>query len=109
MKSQVIQKKQQFNSILKKIYRFLLSGATNTALTYALYLVLIRFLNYNVAYIITFTVGILIAYILNRFIVFREKGRFGITLLFPTMYVLQCLLGLIIVYYWVEILEPVNH
>lgn len=77
--------------------RFLLSGAFNTVVTYALYLLLIRFLSYRVSYTISYVVGIALAYELNRAFVFRAQRRASSMLATPLVYLLQYLLGLGIV------------
>jgi len=84
--------------------RFLLSGAFNTAVTYAMYLVLLRFMSYRVSYTIAFVSGIIIAYCLNRVFVFRASGGAKAVALFPLVYVVQYAAGLAIVSIWVEIL-----
>lgn len=84
--------------------RFLLSGAVNTAATYVLYLLLIRLLPYRTSYTIAFIAGIALAYGLNRFFVFRSKGGLSTVTLFPAVYLLQYLLGLGIVSFWIETL-----
>jgi len=74
--------------------RFLISGALNTAATYAIYLALLHLLGYVVAYTITYLCGILLAYVLNTRYVFRVRrsGR-GIAL-FSLVYIFQYLVGL---------------
>jgi len=84
--------------------RFLLSGGFNTASTYLLYLVLFRFLSYRISYTIAFATGIIIAYTLNRYFVFRLHGGLKTVALFPLVYLVQYLASLGIVSLWVEIL-----
>lgn len=92
-------------NLLNTLKRFLLSGATNTVLTYILYIGLIQIMPYTTGYTIAFITGIVLAYLLNRFFVFREKGKFGKILLFPIIYIVQYLLSIAIINYWVEILN----
>lgn len=77
--------------------RFLLSGAFNTAVTYALYLVLLRIAPYRVSYTISYVAGIVLAYELNRAFVFRTGRSVRSALATPLIYLLQYLLGLAIV------------
>ena len=84
--------------------RFLLSGAVITTATYVLYLLLIPLLSYRTSYTIAFIVGIALAYGLNRFFVFRSKGGLSAMTLFPAVYLLQYILGLGIVSFWIETL-----
>lgn len=83
--------------------RFLVSGGFNTALTYLLYLVLFRFLSYSISYTIAFAAGIIIAYTLNRYFVFRSHRGVKTVALFPLVYLVQYLAGLGIVSLWVEV------
>lgn len=83
-------------------YRFLLGGATNTILSYVLYFILLKFLSYRVSYTLAFLFGISLAYILNRYFVFQTSRRLLSIGLFPIVYVVQYLVGLLIVSIWVE-------
>jgi putative flippase GtrA len=85
--------------------RFLLSGTFNTAATYGLYLVLLRFLSYRTSYTITYLTGILLVYCLSRYFVFRAKGGMVAAALFPLVYLIQYLAGLSIVSFCVEVLD----
>lgn len=75
--------------------RFLIAGAINTAVTYAIYLLLLPMLGYAIAYSIAYVIGIALAYVLNIRFVFRvSQNRRGM-LLFPLVYVVQYLVGII--------------
>lgn len=82
--------------------RFLLSGGLNTAVTYALYIVLLQLLSYRISYTISFCAGIAIAYCCNRFFVFRTHAGASTAALFPMVYIIQYLVGLGVVSVWVE-------
>ena len=85
--------------------RFLLSGGLNTLVTYGIYLALLRFMSYRISYSLAFMIGIAIAYLLSRYFVFvmPSAGKRGI--LFPAIYLLQYLVGLLVVFLWVDILQ----
>lgn len=85
--------------------RFLLSGALNTAVTYAAYLALLQFTPYIFAYTATYVGGIAMAFFLNRLFVFRTHKGLKSALLFPLVYVVQYCTGLIVAIGWVEVLE----
>ncbi len=84
--------------------RFLLSGGLNTAATYALYLLLLRFVSYSTSYTIAYITGIVLSYFLNRSFVFRANCRLSTVALFPLVYLVQYLAGLAIVSLWTGIL-----
>lgn len=72
--------------------RFLLSGGVNTLVTYLLYLLLLVFFSYQISYTISYCLGVVLAYCLNRVVVFRSHRGLRSLLLFPLVYVVQYLL-----------------
>jgi putative flippase GtrA len=85
--------------------KFLASGAFNTAVTYAAYLALLQVLPYRWSYTISYLLGIALAYALYRYVVFgRSGGRYG-PLWVVLIYLLQYLIGLGLVSFWVQALE----
>jgi len=72
---------------------FLVVGAINTAVTYALFLVLARYTHYWTAYTIAFLVGIALSYILNALVVFTARHSMGAMFKFSFVYVFQYLFG----------------
>ncbi len=87
------------------IVRFTFSGGISTLGTYLLYVVLASFVYYELAYTIAYGVGIAIAYILNRYFVFKGNKHTRSLALYPLIYLVQYLLGLVILWIWVEILD----
>lgn len=85
--------------------RFLLSGGLNTVVTWALYLVLLNFIGYKTSYSISYVFGIVLAYLINRFFVFKTHRGVSSIMLFPLVYLFQYLLGLLIVWGWVEVFK----
>ena len=84
---------------------FLFFGAVNTALTYGIYLLLALFFAYPIAYTISYASGIFISYYLNSRFVFREKLRLSKALQYPLVYFVQYLLGLGLLYLFVEVAQ----
>lgn len=81
------------NNLHIELPRFLLVGATNTAVSYVLYLLLLEFMPYLYAYSISYGVGIVLSYILNSRFVFRQPLSLGKFLQFPVVYLIQYGLG----------------
>ncbi|HLP97583.1 MAG TPA: GtrA family protein [Sideroxyarcus sp.] len=81
------------NSIHVEMTRFLLVGATNTAVSYAIYLLLLQFMPYLYAYSVSYGIGIVVSYILNSRFVFRQPLSLGKFLQFPLVYAIQYGLG----------------
>ena len=88
-----------------RFLKFIAVGAFNTVVTYALYLWLLRLMNYSLAYSISFAAGIVIALLLHARYVFKV----GITprklLLYPLAYGVQYLFGLAVVTLAVRVLN----
>lgn len=76
-------------SSLHELPRFLVVGATNTAVSYVLYLLLLEFMPYLYAYSIAYGIGIVISYILNSRFVFMQPLSMGKFLQFPAVYAIQ--------------------
>lgn len=77
--------------------RFLGAGIVNTGATYALYLLLLKWLDYRASYTVSFLAGILLAYELNRIFVFQAMRAARSMMAVPLIYLLQYLAGLGIV------------
>ena len=82
--------------------RFLLSGGFNTVASYTLYLGLLHFVAYPVAYTVSFCAGIVLSYELSRVFVFRAKRTLGSAAMIPMIYLLQFAAGIAIVAVCVE-------
>jgi len=80
----------------------LLSGGFNTASTYVIYLALLQFTGYRLAYTISYATGILLSYVINRVFVFRSHRGLASALLFPFVYLIQYLAGLVVLWVWVD-------
>jgi putative flippase GtrA len=82
--------------------RFLLSGAFNTALTYALYLVALRYWDPRLAYTAVYIAGICLAYVLNRLFVFRSHAGWRSAVATPLIYLFQYLVSIAVVQVWIS-------
>jgi putative flippase GtrA len=79
-------------------------GAVNSGLTYLVYLTLLRGISYRWAYSLSYVAGIFLAFGLNSLFVFRVPLRWRKLLPYPSVYLVQYLLGLCVVYAGVELL-----
>jgi putative flippase GtrA len=75
--------------VTAEVLRFVIVGGINTATTYVLYLVLLRWTRYEVAYGLAYVVGIVVAYALSTTFVFRRAMRARSAARFPLVYALQ--------------------
>ena len=86
----------------------MLCGGLNTVVTYLLYLLLASVMHYQVAYLIAYTSGIALAYMLNLHLVFNEQSSFRKAVCYPFIYLTQYLLGAGLLYLFVSVLGLSN-
>ncbi|MEG5265962.1 GtrA family protein [Pseudomonas sp. JDS28PS106] len=89
-------------TLKQDIARFLLSGGFNTGLTYGIYLLLILVLDYKLSYTISYVFGILLAYLLNRYFVFKSHKGIKSVLSLPVIYGAQYCVGLFLIWIWID-------
>jgi len=84
--------------------RFLVAGAINTACTFALYWLMLPAIGYAPAYTIAFIAGIVMSYFLHSLFVFRTGTSVRSAVLFPSVYIVQYLIGLLVLWGWTDLL-----
>ncbi|OJY92710.1 MAG: hypothetical protein BGP25_07380 [Lysobacterales bacterium 63-13] len=85
--------------------RFLIMGGTNTIVAYAIYLLLLQWMRYEIAYSIGYAVGIVLAYALSAAFVFRQPMRRRSAIRFPLVYLAQFLISLGLLRLAVEVIH----
>lgn len=90
---------------LKEYARFLICGGLNTLLTYAVYALCLIILPYKISYSLAYICGIFISYYLNSHFVFRESVSLGKFLQYPMVYLVQYILGIVILHICIELLH----
>lgn len=86
-------------------FRFLVAGAINTVLGYALFLLFNVGLDYRLAYSLSYAFGIFLSFVLNSLYVFRQPLRWRRLAAYPLVYVLQYLLGMACIWIFVAVLK----
>lgn len=76
-----------------EIARFLVGGASTTLVSYAIYLLLLHWMPYVVAYSIAYIAGIVFSYFANTLFVFRRAPSAVRAAVFPLVYLAQYLAG----------------
>lgn len=95
--------KNLINSAFKaRFIRFLCTGGINTAITYAIYLLLLQVISYQVSYTLAYVTGIAIAFLLNKIFVFKTHRGWKSVILYPLVYFAQYLLGILILWLVVD-------
>jgi len=82
--------------------RFLVGGALNTGATLALYWILMQFMHYQWAYLVSFCSGVLLSYMLNTRYVFRARHSWLKFVLFPLVYLITYSIGALVLRLAVE-------
>lgn len=89
----------------REALRYLLAGGVNTAFSYAAYLLLLGWLHYRLAYLLSFVLGVLLSFVLLRHFVFVRPGRRHALLRVGVNHVVQLGLSLAVVELWVRWLQ----
>lgn len=82
-------------------FRFLVAGALNTAVGYGMYLALNLMFDYRAAYTLSFAFGIVLSYLFNSIYVFRQPLHWKRLAIYPMVYVMQYLVGLLAIWIFV--------
>jgi putative flippase GtrA len=85
--------------------RFLAAGSFNTIAGYALYLVFHLVLDYRLAYTASYLIGIPVSYWINTRFVFRSAWSWKRLAAFPSVYLMQYVLGLALIWLFVDHLD----
>jgi putative flippase GtrA len=104
-KSKAPQQPIDYRRIAGEFLRFLLMGGMNTLVAYLIYLILLNWIRYEVAYAIGYATGIVIAYWVSAAFVFRKPMRGRSAIRFPLVYVTQFLVSGGILHVAVEIMH----
>lgn len=83
-----------YRRIAGEFVRFLIMGGANTLVAYAIYLLLLDWMRYEIAYAIGYACGIVLAYALSAAFVFRKPLSRRSAVRFPLVYVAQFLVSL---------------
>lgn len=90
---------------MKRFFGFTLMRVFCTVATYGLYLLLLKWMRYELAYAISYGVGIVLAYATSTVVVFGQRMNRKSALLFPMVYIVQFVLGWLILRACVELLD----
>ncbi len=85
-----------------ELLRFLIGGILNVAVGYGSYLIFLLWCRYEVAYLASYVVGIGVSYVFSALYVFKQPLRWRSALRYPLVYLLQFLLGLVLLKILIE-------
>lgn len=86
----------------REVSRFIAVGAGNAIATYLLYLLLLQFVAYPIAYTLSYVAGIAISYVANSKLVFGSTMSAGSAARFPLVYAFQYVAGMALLAMLVE-------
>lgn len=90
---------------VQELVKFLAARVASTVASYAIYLLLLLWIDYTPAYLIAYIAGIALSYLVNALMVFKQPMSRRSALLFPAIYVVQFLAGMLILRGCVELLH----
>ena len=96
---------RNYRKMAGEFLRYLIMGGTNTIVAYAIYLLLLQWMRYEIAYSIGYAVGIVMAYALSAMFVFRQPMRKRSAMRFPLVYLAQFLISLGLLRLAVEVIH----
>lgn len=86
--------------------KFIVGGLINTVIGYSGYLLLLMLSSsYSLSYIGSFIIGILCSYLVNSIFVFRTPLSLKKLLSFPIVYMVQLVLGYLLLYLFIDRLQ----
>ncbi len=83
--------------------RFALAGLATTAATMNLYWILLQGNGYQFSYTFAYVIGIALSYALNAAFVFKVRVSLKSAVLYPLVYLVQYLVGLLTLWVWVDL------
>ncbi|MFF2480866.1 GtrA family protein [Paenibacillus sp. NPDC058071] len=92
----------------REVIRYVIAGMLNTAITYLSYILMLLFVPYSIAYLISYLLGILFSFFINSKMVFQTKMTLWKLIQYPLVYVAQFLLGLFLLYLFIDKLSMNN-
>ncbi len=85
--------------------RFIVCGFINTSATWILYIFLCKTMHYQVAWMISYVAGIVVAYYLNIILVFRGNSNIKKMAQYPLAYLLQYLVSSLLMFLFVKVVR----
>lgn len=85
-----------------ELIKFIATRVASTVASYLIYLALLHWIGYELAYLIAYAAGVILSYLVNALFVFKQPMSRRSAALFPLIYVLQFLLGMVILRLCVE-------
>lgn len=101
---------QLFGRILKEqMFGFAITGTLSTLLMLVLYIGLNKVINFQYAYLISYSISVIALYFMNVFFVFHRHASVRTFVKFPLIYIAQYLLGAVSLEFLVRHGFPVNY
>ena len=85
--------------------RFLLVGLFNTAAGYGMYLLFNLIVDYRAAYTLSYVIGVFLSYWITTRFVFRTSWSWRRLAAYPSVYLLQYMLGLALIWVFVHLFQ----
>ena len=87
------------NLLSSKVITYLIIGGTNTLINLLIFYIFLQFgINYLIANVFCFIIGVLLGYILNTLIVFKNKLHFAALLKYSTVYLSSMVVNIVLLF-----------
>ena len=86
-----------------KFRKYIIGGVFNTLITYLVYIFLLIFSSYLIAFTASFLLGIIFSYFINSRLVFERNLDFKGALVYPIFYLFYYILNFGFLYFFVEV------
>lgn len=91
-------------NLKNKFIKFMGAGVINTLASYLVYVILVLFLDYQISYALAFVFGVVLSFVLNTQYVFEVEQTLKKFILFPSVYLVQYLMGAFIMNFVIELI-----
>lgn len=86
-----------------QVVRFMVMGSLSTTIMLGIYMALNLVLTYQVSYFLSYVITVIISYFLNMFFVFRARVSLRSFFQFPIVYVVQYVVGAVLLELFVHL------
>ncbi len=87
-----------------RFFRFLVTGALNTTVTFGIYFLFRQIFDYQMSYFLSFLCGVFFSYFLNVYFVFNTHVSIKTFIRFPFVYIAQYIFGALLLELLVQVL-----
>ena len=88
--------------MIDKLIKYIIAGFSNTLFSYLIYCLLVIFFDFRISYFISIFASIFYTYQVNTKLVFKIKKKSRIRYIFFLIYLIQIILGIVLIDLWIR-------